>query len=196
MMTRTIWMRMKFLLRVSQYKSQIVLLFQKWVSTCIFTQCTYKGTSTLCRAAHSGKVARQKWRHATSICGHCVGLAAACCSMLPSLKIWSANCWSHQKKPHGIWWVRGFKMVSASLRKKSDQVRRSCSTVLVTWRRSAKNSFFSCGCDRIGGICRATFAAWQSCSVLHSVGAPLSFRTGLRKRRNTNKKLFVTNYSI
>ncbi len=36
----------------------------------------------------------------------------------------------------------GFKMVSASLRKKSDQVRRSCSTVLVTRRRSTKNNFF------------------------------------------------------
>ncbi len=37
---------------------------------------------------------------------------------------------------------KGFQNVSASLRKKSDQVRRSRSTVLVTWKRSAKNSFF------------------------------------------------------
>ncbi len=63
------------------------------------------------------KAARQKLRHATSICGRCVGLAVACRLMLCRLKIRSANCRSHQKKPRGIWWVRGFKMVSASLRK-------------------------------------------------------------------------------
>ncbi len=63
-------------------------------------------------AAKCGKAARQKLRHATSICGCCVGLAAACRLMLRRLKIRSANCWSHQKKQCGIWWVRGFKMVS------------------------------------------------------------------------------------
>ncbi len=83
-----------------------------------------------------------KERHATSIYGCCVSLAAACRSMLCSLNIRSANCRSHQRKPHGTWWVRGFKMVSASLRTKSDRVHRSCSTIFVTWRRSAKNSFF------------------------------------------------------
>ncbi len=93
-------------------------------------------------AAKCGKATRQKLRHATSIGGRCVGLAAACHSTLRSLKIRSVNCRSHQKKPRGIWWVKGFKMVSANLRKKSDQVRRSLSTILVTWRRSAKNSFF------------------------------------------------------
>ncbi len=92
-------------------------------------------------AAKCSKAAWQKLRHATSICGRCVGLAAACRSMLRSLKIWLANCRSHQKKLRGIWWVSGFKMVSAILRKKSNQVRRSRSTVLVTWRRSAKNYF-------------------------------------------------------
>ncbi len=94
------------------------------------------------KAAECGKAAWQKLRHATSICGPCAGLAVACRSMLCGLKIWSTNCQSHQKKPRGIWWVRGFKMVSANLRKKSHQVRRFCSTVLVTWKRSAKNSFF------------------------------------------------------
>ncbi len=44
--------------------------------------------------------------------------AAACRSMLHSLKIRSANCRSHQRKPRGIWWVSGFKMVLASLKKK------------------------------------------------------------------------------
>ncbi len=91
--------------------------------------------------AKCGKATWQKLRHATSICGHCVGLPAACRSMLRGLKIRSANCQSHQKKPRGIGWVRGFKMVSASLGKKSDQVRWSRSAVWVTWR-SAKNSFF------------------------------------------------------
>ncbi len=84
----------------------------------------------------------QKLRHATSICERCVGLAVACRSMLRGLTIRSANWRSHQKKPCGIWWVRGFKMVSANLRKKSDQVHQFCSTVLVTWRRSAKKFFF------------------------------------------------------
>ncbi len=93
-------------------------------------------------AGKCDKATRQKLRHATSICGCCVGLAVACRSMLHGLKIRSANCQSHQKKPRGIWWVRGFKMVLASLRKKSDHVRWSRSTVLVTWRRSAKHSFF------------------------------------------------------
>ncbi len=32
-------------------------------------------------AAKCGKAAQQKLRHATSICGRCVGLAAACHSM-------------------------------------------------------------------------------------------------------------------
>ncbi len=89
----------------------------------------------------------------------------------------SANCQSHQWKLHGIWWVWGFKVVSASLRKKSDNICRSRSTVFVPWRRS-KKIIFSCERDRTGGICRATFAARQSCSVLHSavrhsVDAPL-----------------------
>ncbi len=92
-------------------------------------------------AGKCGKAAWQKLRHATSISGCCIGLTVACRSMQHGLKIWSANCRSNQKKPRGIWWVRGFKMVSASLRKKSVQVRRSYSTVLVTWR-CAKNYFF------------------------------------------------------
>ncbi len=37
--------------------------------------------------AKCGKAARQKLRHATSICGRCVGLAVACRSMLRGLKI-------------------------------------------------------------------------------------------------------------
>ncbi len=53
-------------------------------------------------AAKCSKAAWQKLRHATSICGRCVGLAAACRSMLRGLKIQSANCRSHQKKPRGI----------------------------------------------------------------------------------------------
>ncbi len=53
-------------------------------------------------AAKCGKAMRQKLRHATSISGRCVGLAAACHSMLRGLKIQSANCRSHQKKPRGI----------------------------------------------------------------------------------------------
>ncbi len=67
--------------------------------------------------AQSGKAAQQKSHHAVSICGRCAGLAAACRSMRRGLKIWLANCRSHQRKPRGIWWVRGFKMVSASFRK-------------------------------------------------------------------------------
>ncbi len=117
--------------------------------------------------AQGDKAAQQKSRHAASICGRCVGSVAACHSTLRGLKIWSANCWLHQTKPRGIWWVRGFKMVSASLRKKSDKVHQYRSTVFVTWRRSAKNSFFMWH-DHIGGICRATFVAGQRCSVLHS----------------------------
>ncbi len=89
-----------------------------------------------------GKAVQQKFHHAASIYGHCVGSAAACCLMLCDLKIWSANCRFHQTKLRSIWWVRGFKMVSASLRKKSDKVQQSCSTVFVAWRRSSKNSFF------------------------------------------------------
>ncbi len=101
----------------------------------------FKGTSTLCRTAHSG-TAWQKSRHAASICGHCLSSAAACCSMLHSLKIWSANCRSHQRKPRGIWWVRGFKMVSASLRKKIRQHSLVSFHSFVTWRRCTKDYFF------------------------------------------------------
>ncbi len=124
-------------------------------SSAILRYCSCCSTGYLCAAvkvrphyaaqhtaAKCGKATRQKLRHATSICGRCVCLASACRSMLRGIKIRSANCWSHQKKPRGIWWVRGFKVVSALLRKKSNQVRRSRSTVLVTWRRSAKNYFF------------------------------------------------------
>ncbi len=53
-------------------------------------------------AAKCGKATWQKLRHAASICGRCIGLAAACRSMLRGLKIRSANCRSHQKKPRGI----------------------------------------------------------------------------------------------
>ncbi len=38
-------------------------------------------------AAKCSKAERQKLRHATNICGRCVGLAAACRSMLRGLKI-------------------------------------------------------------------------------------------------------------
>ncbi len=58
-------------------------------------------------------------------------------------------------------------MVSASLRKKSDQVRRSRSTVLIP-EEGLQTIIFSCGRDHIGSICQATFAARQSCSMLHS----------------------------
>ncbi len=45
-------------------------------------------------------------------------------------------------------------------------------------KKVCKKIFFLCGRDRIGGICRATFAVRQSCRVLHSavwhsVDAPL-----------------------
>ncbi len=44
-------------------------------------------------------------------------------------------------------------------------------------KKVCKKFFFSCGRGRTGGICRATFAVPQSCSVLnsatqHSVDAP------------------------
>ncbi len=39
------------------------------------------------KAAKCGKAARQKLHHATSICGRCIGFAAACRSMLRGLKI-------------------------------------------------------------------------------------------------------------
>ncbi len=68
-------------------------------------------------------------------------------------------------------------MVSTSLRKKSDKVHRSCSTVFVTWRRSAKNSFFMWTRLHWRHM-PSTFATQQSCNVLHSttwysVDAPL-----------------------
>ncbi len=53
-------------------------------------------------AAKCDKAAWQKLRHATNICGRCVGLAATCRLMLRGLKIRSANCRFHQKKPRGI----------------------------------------------------------------------------------------------
>ncbi len=136
--------------------------------------------------AQRSKAAQQKSHHAASIYGHCVGSAAACHSMLrPKNSIGKLSVPSKEAARH-----RGFKMVSASLRKKSDKVHRSCSTVFVT-SRSAKN-FFSCRRDRIGGICPATFAAQQSCRLLHSVArhsvdAPLRVTTiaglGLYGRR-------------
>ncbi len=70
------------------------------------------------KAAKCGKTAWQKLRHDTSICGRCVGLAAACRSMLRGLKIRSANCRSHQKKPRGIWWIRGFQNGISQFEKK------------------------------------------------------------------------------
>ncbi len=75
------------------------------------------------------------------MCECCVGLAATCHSMLRSLKIWSANCRSNQKKLRGIWWVRDFKMVSASLRKKSDQICRSRSS-FSNLKKVCKKFFF------------------------------------------------------
>ncbi len=47
-------------------------------------------------------------------------------------------------------WHRGFKMVSASWKKKLDKVHRSCSTVFVTWR-SAKIFF------HVGAIALAAY---------------------------------------
>ncbi len=53
-------------------------------------------------ATQCSKAAQQKLHHAASICGHCIGSAAACHLMLHGLKILSANRWSHQRKPRDI----------------------------------------------------------------------------------------------
>ncbi len=103
-------------------------------------------------AAHRGKVAQPKSLHAASICGRCIDSAATYCSMLRTLKIWSANCRSHQRKPRGIWWVRSFKMVSASLRKKSDKVHRSRSS-FCNLKKVCKKLFFY-----VDAIALATYA--------------------------------------
>ncbi len=95
-----------------------------------------KTNTPVYRYAHTmprGKATQQKLSHAISICGCYIGSAVACHLMLCGLKIRSANCWSHQRKPRGIWWVSGFKMVSASLRKKSYKVPRH-SVCLITNR--------------------------------------------------------------
>ncbi len=60
-----------------------ILTFSK-KNICIKIRPRYVARHT---AAKCGKAARQKLRHATSICGRCVGLAAACRSMLRGLKI-------------------------------------------------------------------------------------------------------------
>ncbi len=148
-------------------------------------------TSTLCHTAQIGKV-QQKLRHATSICGRCVGLAAACRSMLCGLKIQSANCRSHQKKSRGIWWIRGFKMVSVSLKKKITP----SSPISFHSFGNLKKVCKKCGRDCIGGICQATFAAWQSYSVLHSVArhsVDASLRFHFTQHQTSIKKLHFKN---
>ncbi len=106
-------------------------------------------------------------------------LAVACCLMLHGLKIWSANCRSYQRKPRGIWWVRskGFQNGISQFEKK----KRSSPVSFYSFcnlKKVCKKIMFSWGRVHIGGICQATFATRQSCSLLHSatgcsVDAPL-----------------------
>ncbi len=49
------------------------------------------------------------------------------------IKIWSPKCRSHQMFAMRHMMSKGFKIASASWRKKSDEVHRSRSTVFVTW---------------------------------------------------------------
>ncbi len=65
-------------------------------------------------------------------------------------------------------------MVSASLKKKITPI----SPISFHSFGNLKKVCKKCGRDRIGGICQATFATRQSCSVLHSaarhsIDAPL-----------------------
>ncbi len=116
----------------------IILL--RWCCGAVMLNESPKGASTLCHSAHghTARLAKVAPCHK-----YMCTLCRLGCGMLfddAQVKIRSANCQSHQRKPRGIWWVKGFKMVSASLRKKSDKVHQFCSTVFLT-RRSAKNFF-------------------------------------------------------
>ncbi len=94
----------------------------------------HKVTSTLCRAAHSGKVRQGRvakvvpcQRYMWTL--HRLGCGMPFDAMRPKNSIGKLSVPSKE----AVWHMsKGFQMISASLRKKSDQVRRSCSIVLVT----------------------------------------------------------------
>ncbi len=77
----------------------------------IINQWTLRYIRTMPRGtAWQGRTAKVMPCH-KYICGHCVRLAAACRSMLHSLKIWLANCLSHQRKSCDIEAVTLFSVV-------------------------------------------------------------------------------------
>ncbi len=101
--------------------------------------------STLCHAAHSRTV-RQGYTAKVAPCRKYMHtLCRLGCGMLfdaaqPKHSISKLLVPSKEAVRHMI--ARGFKMVSASLRKKSNKVYWSRSAVFVTRRRSVKNYFF------------------------------------------------------
>ncbi len=121
-------------------------------------------------AAKCGKAARQKLRHATSICGRCVGMpvdAAQPKNSIDKLSVPSKEAARHLRN-------KGFQNGISQLEKKITP----SSPISFHSFGNLKKVCKKCGRDRISGICLATFAARQSCSVLHfaarhSVDAPL-----------------------
>ncbi len=107
-------------------------------------QLFYKGTSTLCRATHrstapQGRTAKVAPCHKFVCMLHWLGYDMPFDAVRSKNSIGKLSVPSKEAVRHMM--SKGFKIVSASLRKKSDKVHRSRSTVFVTWRRSAKNSF-------------------------------------------------------
>ncbi len=111
-------------------------------------------------AAKCGKAARQKLRHATSICGCCVGM--------PFDAAWPKNSIGKLSVPskEATWHLmnKGFQNGISQFEK---EITPS-SPISFHSFGNLKKVCKKYGRDCIGDICQATFAAWQSCSVLHS----------------------------
>ncbi len=126
----------------SLYREIALLILKKHPEKAHWSE---KGTSTLCRAAHSGKVRQghaakvaKCHKYMWTLCR--LGCGVPFDAARPKNSIGKLSVPSKEAVRHMM--SRGLKMVSASLRKKSDKFHRSRSTVFVTWRRSARNSFF------------------------------------------------------
>ncbi len=121
-------------------------------------------------AAKCGKAAWQKLCYVTSICGRCVGMpfdAAWPKNLIGKLSVPSKEAARHMMS-------KGFQNDISQFEKKITP----SSPILFDSFRNPKKGWKKGGRDRISGICRTTFAARQSCSLLHfaarhSVDAPL-----------------------
>ncbi len=137
----------------------------------VIKTCQPKSTSTLCRAVYSGTA----WQGCAAKVAPCykymwmlrrLGCGMPFNPVRPKNSIGKLSVPLKEAARHIM--SKGFQNGISQFEKKIRQSSPVLFHSFYNLKKVYKKIIFSCGRDRIGGICRATFAVQQSCSVLHS----------------------------